>query len=75
MLPSAWPGDRETGTENCRDKIAGCMGECGCESHRIRSVTQNGIAAVATTSSPRADGSVGSRLHMTQLALLTPAQV
>lgn len=51
------------------------MGERGGESQGIRRVTQNGIAAVATASSSKADGSVGSRLHMTQLALLTPAQV
>lgn len=63
------------GQRNCMDKIAGCMGEHGDESHRIRSVTQNGVAAVATASSSKADGSVGSRLQMTQLALLTSAQV
>lgn len=50
-------------------------GECGAESHEIRSVTQIRVAAVATASSSKADGSVGSRLRMTQLALLTPAQV
>lgn len=63
------------GQRNCRGKIAGCMGEHGGESHGIKSVTQNGVAAVATASSSKADGSVGSGLPMTQLALLTPAQV
>lgn len=38
-------------------------------------MTQISVAAVATASSSKADGSVGSRLPMTQLALLTPAQV
>lgn len=60
---------------NCRDKITECKGERGSESHGSRCVRQNGVAAVATASSSKAGGSVGSRLHMTQLALLTRAQV
>lgn len=73
VLPSAWPGDR-LGQRNCRDKISGCMGNVGL-SHMGSEVWQIRVAAVATASSSKADGSVGSRLRMTQLALLTPAQV
>lgn len=60
---------------NYRDKITGCKEERGGESHRSRRVTQNGVAAVATASFSKAGGSMGSRLHMTQLALLTRVQV
>lgn len=64
------------GLETDWDKeTTGIRGERGGESHGIRSVTQISVAAVATASSSKADGSVGSRLPMTQLALLTPAQV
>lgn len=49
------------------------QGGRGGDSRRIRSVTPKCAAAVATASSSKADGSVGSGLCVTQLALLTPA--